>query len=74
MVVFSLRVRVGCEVSEGLVMGRSKKSPSVSLLLAGLGLAGRIGVICSVGITHSSSDLAALRVVSDFGGVRVMGW
>ena len=38
--------------------------PSVSCLLAGLGLAGRMGVICSVGVAHGSSDLAAVLGVS----------
>ena len=37
---------------------------SVSCLLAGLGLAGRMGVICSVGVAHGSSDLAAVLGVS----------
>ena len=51
-----------CLISSGV--RTSLEGPSVSLLVAGLGPAGRIGVICAVGVAQGSSDPPVLLVVS----------
>ena len=54
----------GTDVAVGCLPQTQFGGSSVSCLLAGLGLAGRMGVICSVGVAHGSSDLAAVLGVS----------